>query len=243
MSTRRRVTTGLVLASISAAAMLAEAAGAAAQPYPGYDQNPPPDYNQGPPPGYNAPPNDYYNGPRDVAPPQGQYAPPPPGAGEYYTPQDQSYDRDYAERYSEWAARYCIDRRNHNTAAGAVIGGVLGAIVGSGVAGDDDRFGGAVVGGALGATAGAAIGSSTSSTAGCPPGYYVRSGAPTFVFASGYSPYAPGWYNPWVWGGGHWVYRPYRAWYYNHPVYWRGGWHGHDRDDWRRGHDWRPYGH
>jgi len=226
MSTKRLAT---VLASISAVAMLADAFAASAQDYqappPGYNQAPPPDYNQGPPPGYNQgqPPAGYDQGYQqgyDQGPPQGQYAPPPPGAGSSYDPRYQQYDRDYAGRYSTWAAENCIDRRNNNTAAGAIIGGVLGALVGSAAGGRHDRGGGAVVGGVLGAGAGAAIGSSSTDTRGCPPGYYVRAGAPAFYYG-GPALYAPGWYNPWVWGGGHWVYHPYREWYYGHRTYWR----------------------
>jgi len=228
MSSRR---SGVILASISAMALLAEAGVASAQPYDqsqpppqGYDQgSPPPGYDQGqPPPGYDQgqPP------PGDAAPPQGQYAPPPPGVnGGAYDPRVQQYDQDYASRYSAWAAQYCVDRRNNNTAAGAVIGGVVGSILGSGIAGRGSRFGGAVVGGAVGATAGAAIGSSSTDTAGCPPGYAIASGAPAFAYAGPYvGPgfYAPAWYNPWVWGGGRWTYRPYRSWYVGHPGYWRG---------------------
>lgn len=223
MSTRRCATTALVLASVSAAALLGEATMASAQPY---EQAPPPGYDQSQPPyGYDQsqPPPDYGQDspPPGYGPPQGEYAPPPgsPGA---YSDQLQQYDRDYAGRYSAWAARYCIDRRNNNVAAGSIIGGVLGSILGSGVADRGDHFAGAVVGGALGATAGAAIGASSSDTYGCPPGYVVAVGAPAFYYGGGPTVVAPGWYNPWVWYGGHWTYRPYRSWYYRHPGYWRG---------------------
>ena len=202
MSTRRRATAGLALASISAVVLLAEA-GCATDDY--YDQGPPPDYGQ-------------YEGDQGYAPPPGQYAPAPGGGG--YSDEDRRYDRDYAARYSAWASRYCVDRRNNNIAAGAIIGGVLGALAGSGIAGHHERGEGAVVGGVLGAGAGAAIGASSSSAYGCPPGYVASRGAPAFYY--GYEPPAPGWYNPWVWSGGVWVYHPYRAWYYDHPRY-RGG--------------------
>jgi len=225
MSSRRP---GVFLASISAVALLAEAGVASAQPYdqsqpppqgydqgppPGYNQAPPPPgYNQGPPPGYNQgqpPQQGYDQGPpqgqggyNEPAPPSGQYAPPPPGVnGGSYDPQAQQYDQDYAQHYSAWAAQYCVDRRNNNTAAGA--------------------------------TAGAAIGSSSTDTTGCPPGYVVAPGAPAFAYAGPYGGpgfYAPAWYNPWVWDGGHWGYRPYRSWYVGHPGYWR---HGGGRR-WRR---------
>ncbi len=164
------------------------------------------------------------------APPPGQYAPPPTGyerPGAAYDGRAQQYDREYADRYSRWAAQYCIDRRNDNTAAGAVIGGVLGAIIGSSVAGRGDRGAGAFVGGALGVGTGAIIGSQSSGPGGCPPGYYARSGAPTFVYGGpAYGVVTgPSWYNPWVWSGGAWVYRPYRYWYFtNASPYWQPGW-------------------
>jgi outer membrane lipoprotein SlyB len=243
MTTRRRASTGAVLASISAVALLANAFAANAQPASGYDQGqpqqgydqgqPPPGNDQGqPPPGNDqgGPPPGYGQGqsPGDEAPPQGQYAPPPPGAennGSAYDDQTQQYDRDYAQRYSAWAAQNCVDQRNNNTAAGAIIGGVLGSVLGSGIAGRGSHFAGAVVGGAVGATAGAAIGSSSSSTAGCPPGYVIAAGAPAFYYGGPVGPvvYAPGWYNPWFWSGGQWVYRPYRYWYWHHPGAWRRG--------------------
>ena len=207
------------------------------QPPPGYDQGqPPPGYNQGQPPqqGYDQGPPQGQGGYNEPAPPSGQYAPPPPGVnGGSYDPQAQQYDQDYAQHYSAWAAQYCVDRRNNNTAAGAVIGGVLGSILGSGIAGRGSHFAGAMVGGAVGATAGAAIGSSSTDTTGCPPGYVVAPGAPAFAYAGPYGGpgfYAPAWYNPWVWDGGHWGYRPYRSWYVGHPGYWR---HGGGRR-WRR---------
>ncbi|MGH7022853.1 MAG: hypothetical protein ACREEB_04580 [Caulobacteraceae bacterium] len=227
MSTRRSATTGMVLASISAVALLANAFGAAAQPTPDYDQGPPPPGydqgqpppgdDQGPPPGYDQgqPPPDY----DQSGPPPGQYAP-PPGQGAYDAQQEQS-DQAYAARYQAWAAQYCVDRRNNNAAAGAIIGGVLGSIIGSGVAGRGAHFGGAVVGGAVGATAGAAIGASSTDTRGCPPGYVIASGAPAFVYG-GPVVYGPAWYNPWVWYGGRWSYRPYRSWYYRHGGHWGG---------------------
>ena len=205
MNNRRNATLAGSLAAISALAMICEAGAAGAQPAPG---------------GYAQP-----------APPQGQYAPPPSGSetsGSAYDSRAQQYDRDYADRYSQWAAQYCVDRRNNNTAAGAIIGGVLGAVIGSGLAGRGDRGGGAVVGGLVGGTAGAAIGASSSPGANCPPGYVVRAGAPAFYYgAAAYDPgviYGPSWYQPWVWVGGIWVYRPYRYWYWQNRGYWRPGW-------------------
>ncbi len=194
-----------------------EATAAAAQPY-----GPPP----GPPPQYAG---SQYSGGPPVAPPSGQYAPPPPGyeqQGAVYDDRAQRYDREYADRYSAWAARYCVDKRNNNTAAGAIIGGILGAVIGSNVSGRHSKTGGSIIGGALGATAGAAIGSNSANSPDCPPGYYVRNDAPRFYYAPpGYGPppvyYAPDWYNPWAFEGGVWLYRPYRYWYWSHNDYWR----------------------
>ncbi|HXA38061.1 MAG TPA: glycine zipper 2TM domain-containing protein [Phenylobacterium sp.] len=199
-----------------------EAASASAQP------PPPPPYDQraGEPPAYGPP------GAPPIAPPSGQYAPPPPGyerPGAVYDDRAQRYDRDYADRYSRWAQQYCVDRRNNNTAAGAIIGGILGAVVGSNVSGRGSKTGGSIIGGALGAVAGGAIGSNSANSADCPPGYYVRSGAPSFYYPPPpYGPppvaYAPEWYNPWLFEGGVWVYRPYRYWYWTHNTYWRPDW-------------------
>ena len=86
------------------------------------------------------------------APPTGHHAPPPPGAerrGAVYDDQAQWYDRDYAQRYAEWAAQNCIDQRT-NALAGAAIGGVMGAILGSNLSERRDPAAGAIIGGALG---------------------------------------------------------------------------------------------
>ena len=198
---------GLCLAALSAAAMIVDPSFAGAQGVQGSE-----DASQ--------------------APPTGQYAPPPAGAQSgqsNYDDRAQQADRDYAERYSRWAAQYCVDQHNNNTAAGAIIGGVFGAVLGAGVGGHNPAAG-ALVGGALGAGTGAAIGATASSNS-CPPGYVVRVGAPAFVYAGPYyAPafaYGPAWYRPWVWSGGHWVYYPYRYWYWFHRGYWRPGWVGH----------------
>jgi len=225
---------GVCLAAISAASFIADASLASAQPAQGYDNSSQYD-NSNPPP----PPNQYggqdggqYGGDADQpAPPRGQYAEPPPGyqdRGANYDDRSQQADRAYGDRYSRWAAQYCVDRRNNNTAAGAIIGGVFGAVLGAGIAGPRNAGAGALVGGALGAGTGAAIGSSSSVGAGCPPGYVVRAGAPAFYYG-GYGPgvvYAPAWYRPWVWSGSRWNYYPYRSWYWNHRAYWRPGWRG-----------------
>jgi hypothetical protein len=168
--------------------------------------------------------------PYDSPPPAGQgpySVPPPPGYGSSEA-QAESSDQARAEdqRYSyeaeRWAAENCMAQRANNTAAGAVIGGILGTIIGAGAAGRYDRGAGMVVGGALGATAGAAIGNSASSNPNCPPGYVLRPGAPAFYPGPIYGDVlyaAPTWYDPWIWYGNHWIYRPYpyhRYWYRTH---------------------------
>jgi hypothetical protein len=217
----------------------------------GADDNvpPPPDDNYNAPPrddNYNAPPrDDNDNGPPpgdqngygqpeggydDVPPPSDYDAtrppPPPPGyqADARYAidpQQDQRYEA-YAE---DWAARNCI-KSSGNTAGGAVIGGLFGALLGSSIAGYHNRGTGALVGGLAGAAGGAAVGSAqdNATSPGCPPGYVVRRGAPAFYYdgyASGYSYAAPEWYHPWVFVEGRWSYRPYpyHSWYYGHYGY------------------------
>jgi len=227
-SQSRKVATAMAL--VLAAATVVEATGAAAQYSSSADQYGP---QNGPPPGQFPPPPSQAQGygaqPGEPAPPQGQYAPPPPGAessGAVYDYNAQRYDYDYGRRYSQWAARYCVERRSDNAAAGAIIGGVLGAVLGSGLSGRGDHGAGMVVGGALGATTGALIGASSSAPGGCPPGYVLSGGAPAFYYQGPASAvfWAPSWYNPWVFVGGTWVYHPYRYWYFNHGGYWRPGW-------------------
>jgi hypothetical protein len=172
-----------------------------------------PDSSYGPPPG----------GASDYAPPAGQYAEPPPGTeeGSAYDDQAQQQDEAYADEYSRWAAQYCVSQAN-NTAAGAVIGGILGAGIGAAVSHNAGR--GALVGGAIGAGTGAVAGAA-STPGGCPPGYVIAAGAPAFAYGGPSVAWAPTWYRPWVWAGGRWVYHPYRHWYWAHRAYWRPGWH------------------
>jgi hypothetical protein len=186
--------------------------GAPPQGYPqqqpqGYDPNYPP-----PPAGYN---------------PQGgpnQQLAPPPG----YTAQDaqqdaaqRAYDAQYAAAAQSWFQANCIRQEQNRTAAGAIVGGILGAVIGGSVAGRHDRGAGVVVGGALGAVAGGAVANSSGGP-GCPAGYVLRSGAPAFYYAGPpgavYVYDAPSWYNPWIFYGGSWVYRPYpyHRYYYDH---------------------------
>jgi hypothetical protein len=214
----------------SGALMAATAATAFAQgPQPGnYPQGnyppPPPNYQQQPPPNYQQPPP--YG-----APPQGAYQDPglqpPPGYSDQDAQRDGSaqardYDRAYSAAAEQWSTANCIRQEQNRTTAGAIIGGVLGAVIGSNIAGGHDRGAGAVIGGALGATAGGAIANNQGPA--CPPGFVIRTGAPAFYYGpppGAVVVYAqPAEYNPWIWYGGHWTYRPYpyhRYWGEHYP--------------------------
>jgi hypothetical protein len=132
----------------------------------------------------------------------------------------------YADQYARWAQQNCVDQRSGNTAAGAIVGGALGAVAGAALT--DGRASGALAGGALGAVTGAAVGATTPTS--CPPGYVVRAGAPAFVYAGPYYDpalaYIPAWYQPWVWVDGRWIYEPYSFTYWVAPAYWRSHWVG-----------------
>lgn len=212
--------------SVSASALAQPSGPPPNQPPPGqpYDQPPQGQYNQPPQGQYNQPPQGAY----DQGPP-GQYSVPPPQG---YQPDDDRYEtspqaRQEDERYSyeaeRWAAANCVQQRANNTAAGTVIGGILGALVGSGLSGRHDRGAGIIAGGALGAVAGGAIGNSASNNnPNCPPGFGLRAGAAPFypgpIYGGGVVYAAPAAYDPWIWYGGRWIYRPYpyHRYYYRH---------------------------
>lgn len=198
-------------------------------PPPGYDGSAPPP----PPPGYDA--RGYDNRGYDNAPP------PPPGGyarGAYQASPPPEADHRYEAYAEDWASRNCVKSQG-NAGAGAVIGGLFGALVGSSVAGHHDRGAGALVGGIAGAVGGAAVGSAqdNATSPGCPPGFVVRRGAPEFYYPADYGPYyyyAPSWYRPWIYVGGRWSYRPYPY----HDYYYRA--YGPGRPGWRP-HYGRPY--
>ncbi|WP_157215545.1 glycine zipper domain-containing protein [Flavisphingomonas formosensis] len=209
-----------------------------AEPPPGYDdQAPPPGYypDDGNPPPDQPPPG--YAGQMPMAapppPPPGydgsQIPPPPPG----YAPgpdddRQEAQDRAYADYTQQWAQANCV-KAHANSEAAAVLGGAVGALLGSSVAGRHDRGAGAILGAGVGAVGGAAIADSSASHAtspGCPPGYVVRSGAPPFAYdGPAYVYAAPDWYDPWLFYGGVWTYRPYpyHVWYYHHYRWGRPG--------------------
>lgn len=207
----------------------------------GYDQSPPPsDYQQ---PGgdesqpgadyedYDAPPPSDYDASRPPPPPPG-YQPDPA-----YAPSTDA-DRRYEAYAEDWAARNCV-KSSGNTASGAVIGGLFGALLGSSIAGYHDRGAGALMGGIAGAAGGAAVGSAqdNATSPGCPPGFVLRRGAADFYYDGyrrNYYYAAPGWYHPWVFAEGRWSYRPYpyHNWYYRHHAWGRPGWRGGYRHRW-----------
>jgi hypothetical protein len=214
-------------------------------PPPGYNGAPQQGYNGAPPQGYNGAPPQGYNGAppqgyADVAPPPGydgtQLPPPPPGY-QPSAPDLAQRDRDdrYAADAEAWARANCFKSQS-NAGAGAVIGGIFGALVGNGLSGRHDRGAGTLAGAAIGAVGGAAIGDTTrgQTSPGCPPGYVVRREAPPLAYDAGYyadySYAAPGWYRPWVFVDGYWNYRPYpyHAWYYRtyRPYWGRPGFYG-----------------
>jgi len=197
---------------------------------------------------YGAPAQDYgrdqgSDGGIPPPPPPADYdgtqpPPPPPGysADPAYAP-DLSADRRYEAYAEDWAANNCV-KSTGNTAGGAVIGGLFGALLGSSIAGYHNRGAGALMGGIAGAAVGSAQDNATSP--GCPPGFVMRRGAPAFYYDGwdrGYAYAAPSWYHPWIFVEGRWSYRPYpyRGWY---SRYYGGGprWHGGYRGGWH--HRW-----
>ena len=239
-----RLIKSLTASAVSGAMLLATGAEALAQqpnynaPPQGY-QPPPQGYpNQQQPQGYPNQQQGYAQAPQGYPPPPPGYNPqqpyqdpalqPPPGYSAQDAQRDASaaardYDRRYAAAAEAWSQANCIRQEQNRTAAGAIIGGVLGAVIGSSVAGRHDRGAGAEVGGVLGATAGGAI--ANNQGPGCPQGFVMRAGAPAFYYGPppGETVYvydAPGWYNPWLWYDGRWIYRPYpyhRYWGEHYP--------------------------
>ena len=240
-----RLMSSVTASAVCAALLVGTATEALAQNYQpppeGYQQ-PPQGYQQQPQyqQGYQQPPQGYpqqgYQQPQGYPPPPQGYntqqpdpaLQPPPGysaqdAQQDASPAQRQYDQQYAAAAEAWSNTNCIRQEQNRTAAGAIIGGVLGAVIGSSVAGRYDRGAGAVVGGGLGAIAGGAI--ANSSGPGCPPGFVLRPGAPTFAYGpppGGVTVVydAPTWYNPWIWYNGAWIYRPYpyhRYWREHYP--------------------------
>ena len=70
----------------------------------------------------------------------------------------------------------CVRANEGNTAAGAVVGGIAGALLGSAVSGRHNKGEGAVLGGVSGAVVGGAIANSNNHP--CPEGYVYRAPPP-----------------------------------------------------------------
>ncbi|MGZ8364084.1 MAG: glycine zipper domain-containing protein [Caulobacteraceae bacterium] len=191
------------------------------------------------------PPAGDVNYPAEAPPAQGQYAPdaydnqaPAPYAqnGAYAghapasnRPEDRQYRRDM-RRYEQQRAAYdynrCARSSQGRTVAGALLGGIAGAVIGSNAAPRWDRSGGALVGGAIGATAGAAVGSATAPVCGGYGGRYAYGPGP-YAYGPGYG-YGgpvivggPAYYGPSVgvvvgprryWGPRWGARRPWRRW-------------------------------
>ncbi len=90
------------------------------------------------------------------------------GTGAYGQAYD--YDNRYSQndRYGDqrYGQEYCRDNRNERQAGGAVVGGALGAIVGSQLGARGRRTEGSVLGGVLGAVVGAGVGGSSANDCG-----------------------------------------------------------------------------
>jgi hypothetical protein len=164
------------LAAVSLSSLLAAPSVAAAQSS-GSVQVPVPPRGDAPPPGDDGyrdqapPPRDQAYGDRGYGDaPNGQYRDQP--GDRHAQGSNRDYDRQMAEyraRRADWERQNCQAKKTGSTVFGAIVGGTLGAIVGSQLGGRGERTEAAVLGGGLGAVAGGAIGNS--SVQGCPEGY------------------------------------------------------------------------
>ena len=114
----------------------------------------------------------------------------------------------YGDRY--YAYDECRHERANNAVAGAIIGGIAGALIGHGVSGYHERGSGTAAGAVIGGTAGAAIGSSS----GCYHRHYYYYHRPRVYYYGEPRPYyAP---PPYYYYG-----RPdyYPDYYYGRPYY------------------------
>jgi hypothetical protein len=99
----------------------------------------------------------------------------PMGAMAQPAPDNNGYQGGYQDQgsyqgYDDAQARKaCEDRKTGNTVAGVLVGGVLGAVVGSQVSGHGARTEGSVLGGGAGAIAGGAIGNASTNCDQPPP--------------------------------------------------------------------------
>jgi len=170
-------------------------------PAPQYQSPPAPQYSSPPAPQYSSPPAPQYSSP---PPPQAQYAPAaaPTNEADYNNWLYRQAMRDYRARYAQWraqteasqapAGQSCESQRNTNVAAGAIFGGVAGALLGASLAGWAVRGAWALFGGSVGLTAGALLGASATPE-NCGRRYAAEPRAPRYYEGGGYGPpaYAP----------------------------------------------------
>ncbi len=76
----------------------------------------------------------------------------------------------------EWRGDPCREERHDAGRTGTIAGGVIGALVGSQVAGRGNRTGGAILGGAAGAVAGHQLGAHSVHCENYPAGYRYHRG-------------------------------------------------------------------
>jgi hypothetical protein len=116
------------------------------------------------------------SGSPEAAPAEGYDAP----AGEY----DRADARPPVDR--RYAQADCARAQNNNAGAGALIGGIFGALVGAGVAHHGNHGAGAALGGVTGAIGGAALGSASNPR--CGTGYAASRPAPARSYAYDQAP-------------------------------------------------------
>ena len=76
----------------------------------------------------------------------------------------------------EWRDDPCREARHEASRNGTVAGGLIGALLGSQIAGRGNHTGGAIVGGTIGAVAGHSVGSSSVQCSEYPRGYRYHRG-------------------------------------------------------------------
>src|ERR1700712_3640170 len=103
--------------------------------------------------------------------------------------QQREQDRAYAAQAEAWAQANCMRAEANRTTGGALLGGILGAVIGSNLASGGGRTrgrrsrgrgrpGGAVLGGGAGSAVGANV--AKTSEGACPAGFAMRQGAPPY---------------------------------------------------------------
>lgn len=149
------------------------------------------------------------------------------------------YGEDYSDSYGyrdEGNSRGYRGKDRNNGLGGALVGGAIGAIAGSAIAGRGDRTAGALIGGGLGAVAGAAVGSADRDGRDYGYGYgrdyrgkkikHRKRGKIPYDYGSGPGGYDGQWNGRWTgsWNGG-----PTQSWegtYEGSTPHWNQGYPG-----------------